>query len=59
MPTKCEHGNILDWGDFGNEGRPFNGRCPECFSQEDNDRDNAEFWAMNPEFYTATGKFIG
>ena len=58
MPVDCEHGGVLDWGDFGNESRPFDDRCPRCFTQEDNDRDNAEFWAMNPHIYTADGKSI-
>ena len=59
MPVDCEHGNVADWGDFGNESRPFDGRCDECFTPEENDAANAEFWAMNPHLYTSEGEWIG
>lgn len=26
LPLECEHGNIIDWGDFG----PDDGRLPAC-----------------------------
>jgi hypothetical protein len=29
MPTECEHGNVIDWGDFGPEDGPLP-ECPEC-----------------------------
>ena len=30
MPVKCEHGEMLDWGDFGDEWSPYDGLCGEC-----------------------------
>lgn len=58
MPTDCEHGGVMDWGDFGNEGRPYDGLCPKCFTPEEIEQMNREFWAMNPHLYTANGEFI-
>lgn len=31
IPIDCEHGNVLDWGDFGpNENDPLEGTCEIC-----------------------------
>lgn len=59
IPVNCPHGGVWDWGDFGDERRPFDGRCPMCFTPEQNEAANREFWAMNPHIYTADGEPIG
>jgi hypothetical protein len=30
LPVDCEHGETLDWGDFGSEWSPFDGLCVIC-----------------------------
>lgn len=30
MPTECEHGKIVDWGDFGPSEGAAGERCVEC-----------------------------
>lgn len=30
MPTECEHGNVVDWGDFGPEDDDDFPTCDEC-----------------------------
>lgn len=59
MPTECEHGLVSDWGDFGPEGRPGMGLCSKCFTQEEMDEMDREYWAANPHLYNAVGEFIG
>ncbi|MEM9468307.1 MAG: hypothetical protein AAGA90_23265 [Actinomycetota bacterium] len=35
MPTECEHGHTVDWGDFGDPEQPYGGAtpCPHCETQ--------------------------
>lgn len=30
MPTECEHGKVMDWGDFGDEWDPYKNTCRVC-----------------------------
>lgn len=30
MPYECEHGVVVDWGDFGSEDEPKRPRCERC-----------------------------
>ena len=30
LPTECEHGTVIDWGDFGPEDGDAPPPCPDC-----------------------------
>lgn len=34
MPVECQHGHVIDYGDFGDDNEPYGGAtpCPQCES---------------------------